>query len=57
MLTVIEAAAGEKDGEVARVMSIGIAQIAAKERHGVVEQGIRPFLFPTHPFEQVAETA
>ena len=36
VLTVLELAASEEDGQIARVMGVGISEVAAEEGHGVV---------------------
>jgi hypothetical protein len=40
VLAVLEASAGEEDGEVGVVVDVGVAEVAAVEDHGAVEQAL-----------------
>jgi len=49
VLAVLEAATGEDDRQIGGDMGVGIAEVAAVEHHGAVEQGAEPSLAPFKP--------
>lgn len=57
VLAVFESAPGEEDGQVGRVVNVGVAQVAAEQGHGVFEE-IRLSLGPVNePLEEVVQHA
>ncbi len=55
MLAVLEAAAGEQDGEIGVVVRVRIAHVAAVEHHGAIEEALAAFLLSGQAAEQFLE--
>ena len=51
--TMLEASAGEEDGQIMPVVRVGVAEVTAVKNHGAVEQGFVGFLLR---FESIEET-
>src|SRR4051794_28551267 len=55
MPLVLEAATGEKDGEVVVIVRGRVAKVARVQNCGAIEEGVVPFLAPFHLLEELAE--